>query len=106
MISQDVIYPILLLLLFLSLCIYLIVRPYKKAKALIKEWANDKDYKIHRQERKTGLDTGPFIFGGWTAIYKVTIKDRGGNIKTFWTKTGRYLLPFSNAFIVKDDKQD
>jgi hypothetical protein len=106
MISQDVLFSILLLLLFLSLGIYLVIRPYKKAKALIEEWANDNNYKIHRLERKTGFDTGPFIFGGWTAIYKVSIKDRGGNLRTFWTRTGRYLIPFSNDFIVKDDKQE
>lgn len=104
MISQDVIFPILLLLLFLCLGIYLIVRPYKKAKVLIEKWANDNNYKVHSQERKIGLDTGPFIFGGWTAIHKVTIEDQKGIQKTFWTKTGRYLFPFSNEFEVKDSK--
>jgi hypothetical protein len=105
MISQDVIFPILLLSIFLFLGIYLALRPYKKAKVLIEKWAKDNNYKVHRQERKIGFDTGPFIFGGWTAIYKVSIEDQDGIKKTVWTRTGRYFSPFSNEFIVKDDSE-
>jgi len=79
----------------------LILRPYRKAKVLIAEWASDNDYKIYRTERIIGFDIGPFIFGGWTAIYKVVIEDQKGRKKTFWTRTGSYLWPFSDNFIVR-----
>jgi hypothetical protein len=101
MISHEIIFPIVFLLILSCFGIYLILRPYRNAKVLIAKWASDNDYKIYKKERKIGFDTGPFVFGGWTAIYKVVIEDQSGIKQTFWTRTGSYLWPFSDNFIVR-----
>ena len=101
MILHEIIFPIVLLLILTCFGIYLIFRPYRNAKVLIAKWASDNDYKIYKKECKIGFDTGPFIFGGWTAIYKVVIEYESGVKKIFWTKTGSYLWPFSDNFIVR-----
>ena len=94
MVSQEIIFPVLILITIFCVGVYLILRPYRKAKILINKWASDNNFEVIKKERKIGFDTGPFIFGGWTAIYKVVVKEPEGRIKTLYTKTGAYFGPF------------
>ena len=89
------------ILIFTVFAIWLIFRPYKKAHKLIDKWANDNGYRIIEKEKKIGFDTGPYIFGGYTAIHKIKIFDQDNKRKIVWTKTGNYFWPFSNSFKFK-----
>ncbi len=101
---SDTLIIIIVVLIFTYFAIWLIIHPYKKAHKLIEKWANDNGYKVISKEKKIGFNTGPYIFGGYTAIHKVAIVDEENKRRIVWTKTGNYLWPFSNAFKVKIEK--
>ncbi|MCP3933257.1 MAG: hypothetical protein GY705_29655 [Bacteroidetes bacterium] len=94
MTSEEIIFPILILLAIFCFGVYLQVRPYRKAKLQIEKWANENNYMIHRKEKKIGLNTGPFIFGGWTAIYKVSVGDSERIKKNHLDKNWKLLMAF------------
>ncbi len=101
---SDKIFIFIFILIFAYFGICLNIRPYKKARKLIAKWADDNGYRVIEKEKKIGFNTGPYIFGGYTAIHKIVIVDKYYKTRTAWTKTGKYFWPFSNAFKAKIEK--
>jgi len=92
------------IVIFVYCGIWLIIRPYRKANELIEKWANENGYIILDKRKKFGFNTGPYLFGGYTAIHKILIVDANGSKKKVWTRTGNYFWPFSNAFKIHLEK--
>ncbi len=101
---SDTVIIVIPILIFTYFAIWLIFRPYKKAHKLIEKWANDNGYKVIEKEKKIGFDTGPYIFGGYTAIHKIVVVDKNNKRRIAWSKTGKYFWPFSNDFKAKIEK--
>lgn len=91
---------IVFIVIFSYFGIWLNIKPYRKANKLIEKWAHDNGYEVLEKRKKIGFDTGPYTFGGYTAIHKILIVDRNGCKRKAWTKTGNYMWPFSCSFRV------
>ena len=80
--------------------VWLSIRPYLKANHFIEKWANENGFKVLEKKKKFGWDTGPYAFGGCTAIHQLVVLDKDDKRRKVWTKTGSYFWPFSNSFKV------
>jgi hypothetical protein len=67
--------------------IYYIARPFISSGKLIIIWAKDNDLIITKKELRFFL-TGPFYFTANRAIHRLEVKDKNGNKKVCWSRTG------------------
>ena len=67
--------------------IYYIVRPFISSGKLIIIWAKNNDLIIIKKELRFFL-TGPFYFTTNRAIHRLEVKDKNGNKKVCWSRTG------------------
>ena len=74
-------------LIIIVFVIYYIVRPFIRSGKLIITWAKNNDLIIIKKELRFLL-TGPFYFTANRAIHRLEVKDKNGNKKVCWSRTG------------------
>jgi hypothetical protein len=82
------------------LVVYFVLRPFIKSKIMINAWAENNDLTIIKKELRLFF-TGPFFNTSNRAIHRLEVRDKTGNIKVCWTRTGSLFGLNPNEFTVE-----
>ena len=77
---------------------------FTRARQLLDNWASENRFQLLRAEFRM-FRKGPFFWSGRNqAVYRVEIRDEGGNDRTGWVRCGTWWLGvFANSVEVKWD---
>jgi hypothetical protein len=92
-VTVDVLRSLLLILLILVPAGLVQVWYFRRAASLLSEWAERECLHLVSREQRW-LRQGPFFWtsSNWQAIYRVTARDRAGNLRQGWVRCGSWLF--------------
>ena len=84
---------ILLVVAFAAFAIFMIAWHFSRSRSLLEHWADENGYRIVESSYRNFV-RGPFF---WTTskgqtVYRVTIEDRGGRVRSGWVRCGGWWL--------------